>query len=164
MKGIRDAVALALVLVLQSTVVSRLGIGGVRPDLLVAFVVYFGWMRGPIAGSLGGFGIGLIEDLDASGPLGLNALCKTVVGFLVAKAGFRVHRSNVAVRFAFFSLAMLAHDLVYFAVTSLGDPMLFLKQIVWIAVPSAVLTAIVALLLLGLVERFTRRPLLADEI
>lgn len=163
MRGVRDVFVLAAALVLQSAFLSRIGIGGIRPDLLVAFVVYFGWVRGPIAGSLGGFGVGLIQDLDAAGPLGLNALCKTVVGFLVAKAGFRVHRSNVAVRFAFFSLAMVAHDLLYFAVTSLGDPLLFLKQIAWIAVPSAVYTAVVVLLLLGLIERFTRRPLLADE-
>lgn len=164
MKGFRDAIVLAGALILQGTLLRRIEIGGIRPDLLVAFVVYFGWMRGPIAGSLGGFGVGLIQDLDASGPLGLNALCKTVVGFLVAKAGFRVHRSNFAVRFAFFALAMVTHDLLYFAVESLGDPMLFVKQIVWVAVPSAIYTAVIVLTLLGLVERFTRRPLLADEI
>ncbi|HEX7079182.1 MAG TPA: rod shape-determining protein MreD [Candidatus Eisenbacteria bacterium] len=164
MKGVRDAFVLLIALVLQAAFLYRIEIGGIRPDLLVAFVVYFGWMRGPVAGALGGFGVGLIQDLDASGPLGLNALCKTVVGFLVAKAGFRVHRSNVGVRFAFFSLAMLAHDLIYFSVTSLGDPILYLKQMVRVAVPSAFYTGVVVLALLLLVERFSRRSFLADEV
>jgi len=163
MRGLRDAVILGVVLVLQTAFLYRLEIAGIRPDLLTAFVVYFGWMRGPVAGSIGGFGIGLIQDLDASGPLGLNALAKTVVGFAVAKAGFRVHRSNLGVRFFFFLLAMITHDVIYFAALSAGDAGLFLKQMVFVAVPSALYTTIVTLFLLGFAERFSRRPLLADE-
>jgi rod shape-determining protein MreD len=163
MKGVRDAVVLGVALVLQSVFLYRLEIAGIRPDLLVAFVVYFGWMRGPVAGSIGGFGIGLIQDLDASGPLGLNALAKTIVGFAVAKAGFRVHRSNPGVRFFFFLLAMIAHDVIYFAASSTGDAGLFLKQMILIAAPSALYTTIVTLFLLGFAERFSRRSLLADE-
>jgi rod shape-determining protein MreD len=161
--GVRDTFALIVVLALQSTVLYRMEIGGVRPDLLVAFVVYFGWMRGPVAGTLGGFGIGLIQDLDASGPLGLNALAKTVVGFLVAKAGFRVHRSNVAVRFAFFFAAMLVHDLIYYGVATGGDPGEFVRQMFFRGAPTALYTTTVTLLLLAVAERLTHRSLLADE-
>lgn len=163
MRGVRDTFALIVVLALQSTVLYRMEIGGVRPDLLVAFVVYFGWMRGPVAGTLGGFGIGLIQDLDASGPLGLNALAKTVVGFLVAKAGFRVHRSNVAVRFAFFFAAMLVHDLIYYGVATGGDPGEFVLQMFLRGAPTALYTTTVTLLLLAIAERVTHRSLLADE-
>jgi len=162
-RGIRDAAVLVVAMVLQSTFLYRVEIAGIRPDLLVAFVVYLGWMRGPIVGTLGGFLVGLVQDLDAQGPLGLNALSKTIVGFAVAKAGFRVHRADIGVRFAFFLFAMIAHDIVYFAASSLGDPWLFLRQMATIAVPSALYTALVVLLLIGLVEFFWRRPLLADE-
>jgi rod shape-determining protein MreD len=154
---------LAAALVLQSSFLYRVELGGIRPDLLVAFVVYFGWMRGPIAGSLGGFGIGLLQDLDAQGPLGLNALAKTIVGFAVAKAGFRVHRSNLGVRFALFLLAMMTHDIIYFAVSTSGDALLFLKQMALVALPTALYTAVVVLVLLGVLERFSRRSLLTDE-
>jgi rod shape-determining protein MreD len=163
MKGVRDAAVLVVALVLQAAFLYRFEIAGIRPDLLVAFVVYLGWMRGPVVGTLGGFFVGLIQDLDAPGPLGLNALSKTIVGFAVAKAGFRVHRANAGVRFAFFLFAMLAHDIIYFAASSLGDPWLFVKQIATIAAPSALYTALVVLVLLGLVEFFWKRPLLADE-
>jgi rod shape-determining protein MreD len=162
-RGFRDAVVLVIAMVLQAAFLHRFEIAGIRPDLLVAFVVYLGWMRGPIAGTLGGFLVGLIQDLDAPGLLGLNALSKTIVGFAVAKAGFRVHRADVGVRFAFFMFAMLAHDIVYFAASSLGEPWLFVKQMFTIALPSAFYTALVVLVLLGLVEFFWRRPLLADE-
>lgn len=163
MKSVRDVVVLIVAMILQATFLYRFEIAGIRPDLLVAFVVYLGWMRGPIAGAAGGFLVGLIQDLDAPGPLGLNALSKTIVGFAVAKAGFRVHRASVGVRFAFFLFAMLAHDIVYFAAASLGDIGLFLKQMLTIALPSALYTAVVVLLILALVENVWKRPLLVDE-
>ncbi len=163
MRGIRDGLVFVAVLILQSTVLYRLEIGGIRPDLLAAFVVYFGWMRGPIPGTLAGFGIGIVQDLDASGPLGLNAFAKTVVGFLVAKAGFRVHRSNLGVRFSFFMIAMLVHDLLYFGIATNGDAGAFLREMTFVALPTALYTTVVTLFLLSFSERFTRRPLLADE-
>jgi rod shape-determining protein MreD len=162
-RGARDGIVLAIVLILQATVVYRMEIAGIRPDLLVAFVVYLGWMRGPIAGTAGGFIVGLIQDLDAPGPLGLNALSKSLVGFLVAKAGFRVHRSNLGVRFAFFFMAMLVHDVVYFAVSTAGDFGKFFVQMFAVALPSALYTAAIVLAILMLVETVSKRLLLADE-
>lgn len=163
MRGLRDGTVLLIVWVLQATVLFRIEIAGVRPDLLVAYVVYLGWLRGPIVGTAGGFGVGLLQDLDAPGPLGLNALSKSIVGFLVAKAGFRVHRSNTGVRFAFFSFAMLLHDVVYFAVATSGDLTRFFLQMLTVALPSALYTTIVVLLIVSLVERLSKRLFLGDE-
>jgi len=162
-RGMRDGIVLAIVLILQATVVYRMEIAGIRPDLLVAFVVYLGWMRGPIAGTAGGFIVGLIQDLDAPGPLGLNALSKSLIGFLVAKAGFRVHRSNIGVRFAFFFVAMLMHDVVYFAVSTSGDLGKFIVQMFFVALPTALYTTAIVLLILTLVESVSKGLLLTDE-
>jgi len=164
MKGLRDGIVLLVVLILQATVAQRIAIAGVRPDLLVAFVVYFAWMRGPVSGVVGGFTVGLLQDLDAPGPLGLNALAKTVVGFIVAKAGFRVHRSNVGVRFFFFLVAMLVHDVIYFGVYTAGEFGAFMRQFVFVAIPSALYTTVLVLLLLTTAERFSRTLLLTDEV
>ena len=164
MKWVRDGFVLLVALVLQSTVLYRIDIAGAHPDLLVAFVVYLAWMRGPVTGTMAGFAVGLIQDLDASVPLGLNAFAKSLVGFLVAKAGFRVHRSNAGVRFAFFFIAMLVHDIIYFAVATGGDLGAFAKQMVLNAVPSALYTALIVVILLGIVEALSRRLLLADEV
>jgi rod shape-determining protein MreD len=164
MRSLRHALVLLSVLILQATLVNRISIAGVRPDLLVAFVVYFAWMRGPVSGVAAGFSVGLLQDLDAPGPLGLNALAKTVVGFLVAKAGFRVHRANVGVRFFFFLSAMLVHDVIYFGVYTAGEFGAFVRQFLFVAIPSALYTTVLVLLLLSTVERFSRTLLLTDEV
>ncbi len=163
MRGVRDTIVLLVVLILQATVAHRIAIAGVKPDLLVAFVVYFAWMRGPVSGVVGGFMVGLMQDLDAPGPLGLNAFSKTVVGFLIAKAGFRVHRSNVGVRFFFFLFAMLAHDVIYFGVYTAGDFGAFVREFLFVGIPSALYTTVLVLLLLSTAERFSRTLLLTDE-
>ncbi|HZE19583.1 MAG TPA: rod shape-determining protein MreD [Candidatus Angelobacter sp.] len=164
MKNLRDVFLLIIVLILQGTIVNRIAIAGVRPDLLVAFVVYFAWMRGPVPGVACAFTVGLLQDLDAPGPLGLNALAKTIVAFLVAKAGFRVHRSNLGVRFFFFLFAMLVHDVIYFGIYTGGELGAFAKQFLFVAIPSALYTTIVVLLLLSTAERFSRTLLLTDEV
>lgn len=163
MRGVRDVVILLVAFALQATVAHRIAIGGIRPDLLVAFVVYVGWMRGPIAGTIAGFCVGLYQDLDATGPLGLNAFSKSIIGFLVARAGFRVHRSNVGVRFVFFLTAMLLHDLLYFAIDTAGDLGALARQMALRTLPASLYTAVCVLLLLRVAERFSGRPLLADE-
>jgi rod shape-determining protein MreD len=163
-KSVRDLTVLLVVLILQATMAQRISIAGVKPDLLVAFVVYFAWMRGPVSGVAAGFTVGLLQDLDAPGPLGLNALAKTVVGFLVAKAGFRVHRSNVGVRFFFFLLAMLVHDVIYFGVYTGGDLAAFLRQFAFVALPSALYTTVLVLVILSTMERLSRTLLLTDEV
>jgi len=163
-KNLRDLFLLIVVLILQGTLSNRIAIAGVRPDLLVAFVVYFAWMRGPVPGVACGFAVGLMQDLDAPGPLGLNAFAKSVVAFLVAKAGFRVHRSNLGVRFFFFFFAMLVHHVIYFGVYTGGELSAFLRQFVFMAIPSALYTTVIVLLLLSTAERFSRTLLLTDEV
>jgi rod shape-determining protein MreD len=163
-KWARDALLFLAVLVLQSTVLYRVEIASIRPDLLVAYVVYIAWMRGPVPGTIVGFSVGLLQDLDAPGPLGLNALAKSVVGFLVAKAGFRVHRSNVGVRFAFFFIATVVHDVIYFGAITGGDLGDFMRQMVSVGLPTALYTAVVAILLLQIAEAVVKRPLLTDEV
>ena len=154
MKNLRDALLLLAVLILQATVADRIAIAGVRPDLLVAFVVYFSWIRGPVSGVVAGF---ITQPLE-------NALAKTIVGFLVAKAGFRVHRSNVGVRFFFFLFAMLVHDVIYFSVYAAGEFGAFLRQFFFVAIPSALYTTVLVLIILTTVERFSRTLLLTDEV
>src|SRR2546425_10866737 len=65
-------------------------IDGVAPDIPVVLVVLLAIRRGPEAGCLVGFALGLVADVLAGGPLGLHALSKALVGSRrgVSRAGF----------------------------------------------------------------------------
>ncbi|MDW7674104.1 MAG: rod shape-determining protein MreD [Bacillota bacterium] len=87
---------LALVsLVLQSTVFSYLAIAGVKPDLLLIAVVFFSFIRGHRHGAVLGFCYGLLEDLVVGRFIGLNALIKMTIGFLVGLTEGKIYKENL---------------------------------------------------------------------
>ena len=81
----RRLLVLAAVLV-QSTVLARLRLAGVRPDLLVLAVVSVAVATDPTTGAVFGFVAGLVADLLFDLPVGVSALVYTAVGFAVAAA------------------------------------------------------------------------------
>jgi rod shape-determining protein MreD len=77
-----SALLLAASVLLQSTVLSKAAIGGVRPDLTFVILMFVAIRRGPMVGQLGGFAAGLAEDLVSLAPLGYHALLRATTGFL----------------------------------------------------------------------------------
>jgi rod shape-determining protein MreD len=70
-------------LVLQSTLLEEFKVAGVKPDLLLVFVVFWALFHGKREGAKMGFIFGLAEDLFMSKFIGLNILCKMAVGYMV---------------------------------------------------------------------------------
>ena len=71
-----------LFILLQITLLGLISIKGVRPDLIVLFVVGRALSGGPTAGLMWGFGIGLLLDAVSGTQLGLGALAYTLAGFV----------------------------------------------------------------------------------
>jgi rod shape-determining protein MreD len=73
---------LAVSVLLQSTVLRAVAIRGVRPDLTFVLLMFVAIRRGPMVGQLGGFAVGIAEDLVSLAPLGFHALLRATTGFL----------------------------------------------------------------------------------
>jgi rod shape-determining protein MreD len=74
---------LVVAVLVQSTVLARLTLAGVRPDLLVLAVVSVAVATDPATGAAFGFVAGLVADLLFDLPVGVSALVYTAVGFAV---------------------------------------------------------------------------------
>lgn len=83
--------------VLQGSVLPHLQVAHVRPDLLLVLCLTAGLLRGPRAGAVTGFWIGLAQDLLAGRFLGLFALSKAALGALGGFAAQRIYRDRVVV-------------------------------------------------------------------
>src|SRR5580700_8925716 len=85
-------------------------------DLPLLVTIYFsvGW-RNPIAGTVTGAVIGLVQDALTSRPLGINGISQCVVGFCAASLGVKIDVENPGTRllinFAFTLHHMLALNL-----------------------------------------------------
>lgn len=72
------------VVVLQVLVLNRLRLWGAIPDAVLLFVVVQALRGGRLAGSVSGFAAGLLLDFLAyPATLGLNAVLKTIAGFVL---------------------------------------------------------------------------------
>ena len=71
-----------IVLLMQIFLSNLLSIGGVRPDFLIIFVLYFAVIYGSFKGVLSGFSIGIIISIfDGGLTVGLLSLIYSIVGY-----------------------------------------------------------------------------------
>ncbi len=82
-----------LFVLVQETLMLRLRIGGVHPDVMVLLPILAGIVAGPARGATVGFGAGLVADLFLPTPYGLSALVGCLLGFGVGMAVVAVDRS-----------------------------------------------------------------------
>jgi rod shape-determining protein MreD len=75
-------VLLAACVVLQSTILGRIAILGVRPDLALVVLVFVALRRGSMTAQVAGFASGIVEDLVSVSPVGFHMLLRTLIGFL----------------------------------------------------------------------------------
>ncbi|HEX3794544.1 MAG TPA: rod shape-determining protein MreD [Acidimicrobiales bacterium] len=84
-----------VVLMVQSTVMLSVRIGGVHPDLLWLLPITAALLDGPETGALVGFWSGLAFDLTLPTPFGLSALVGCVLGFSMGMATAAVDKRAV---------------------------------------------------------------------
>jgi len=133
-------------LLMQAVVADRIALGSVAPDFVVLVVLFFALYRGSVRGAIFGFVVGFLEDLGNPEYLGLNALVKSVMGFLVGDAGRKTFPDNAFLLFVLFALAALGHDVVYLLVyhwPHIGSAFL---RIFTEALPCAIYTAFIGAL------------------
>lgn len=72
---------------IQLTLLSRLGLPGATPDLVVVTVAALALAMGPVQGATAGFAAGVLVDLapPADTLLGVNAIVYLAVGFVIGR-------------------------------------------------------------------------------
>jgi rod shape-determining protein MreD len=73
---------LSVAVVLQSTILGKIAIAGVRPDLALIILVFVSLRKGSMVGQVSGFASGILEDFMSVSPLGFHPLMRTVIGYL----------------------------------------------------------------------------------
>lgn len=115
----RSALAVLALLLLQTTFVPFLSIGGFLPDPLLLWVVYVAIRRGHMEATITGFLVGLLQDAVSMQFFGLSALTKTIAGFV---AGYFFNDNSTeqtlgSYRFlTILFLSSFVHNIVYYGI------------------------------------------------
>jgi rod shape-determining protein MreD len=104
--------AIALALVLQTTLTRFIVRGTVAVDLVLVVVVYVALSSGSVTGLLAGTFAGLIQDSLSTGVIGIGGLAKTLVGFLAGIIGTQFIVARPLPRFVVFFAATVLHQAV----------------------------------------------------
>lgn len=127
-------------------------------DLPLLAVIFFSVSRrSPIAGSVTGAVIGLIQDLLTNQPIGVNGIAKTIIGYAASSIGIRVDVENLTTRLLMnFGFSLLQSVLLFLINRNLlgvhGYRPAWLHEIL-----RAVLNTAVAIPLFLLLDRFKQR-------
>lgn len=155
MKHLRNGLVLILALLVQASWGHSIGIGGIRPDLVILVLVYIGIQEGQVMATLFGFASGFLLDVYDPQAMGVNSLANTVVGFLVGTTRVQVVAEELRVQALIFFCATLARDLVYFLCTNGTDLLATMSAMFRIGLGTAIYTTIAGLLIcLALAVRF----------
>jgi rod shape-determining protein MreD len=116
---IRSALVALALLLLQTTFIPYLSIGGFLPDVFLIWVVYVAIRRGQMEATITGFVVGLMQDALSMQFFGLSALTKTVAGFV---AGYFFNDNSTeqtlgSYRFlTILFLSSFVHNIIYYGV------------------------------------------------
>ncbi len=156
------AVSIVTALLLQVTVIGRLPLPGVAPDLVLVLVVAFALAEGPMSGLVTGWVAGLLSDALAAHELGRLALAFAVAGYVTGMLQDETERSTLQPFGAVALGALLALGTYLSVGILLGDPSVTLHALsrsLVSAVPyDVVLTPFIVPLVAGLVRRLDPDP------
>ncbi len=126
-------------------------------DLPVLVVIYFAVSRrSPIAGTLIGLIIGMIQDAMTHLPLGINGIIDCILGYLAASIGVRIDVDNPGTRlmmnFIFILFAGVLHVLILRRLLGMHETWFWLQELV-----RAIVNALIGVILFALLDRLRRR-------
>jgi rod shape-determining protein MreD len=154
--------ALGTAVVLQASLLARLGLPGATPALLLVVVLTFAMSAGPAAGAIIGFSAGVLVDLapPSAGSLGQTAAIYAIAGFLAGFIELKPGRADLQSVATVSGLsvgvvvaqALLASLIGSPEVTWSIVPVLLLTQLLYAAVLSLFVIPIVGMLYRGAAE------------
>ena len=143
--------ALLGVCVLQSTVIPRMAIGGIQPDLFLVLVFGLSLSTGVEVATAAGFLIGLYQDALSGAPLGLNAFTLSLIGFLVSRLSRLLKTAQTPMRLGLLFLAGVISGLTTLLVLrffQVSRPLT--STILWTVLPGAFYTSLLGAALLAI--------------
>jgi rod shape-determining protein MreD len=103
-----------LVVILQITLVNLIAFFNVKPDLIMIFLAARALLKGPTAGVMWGFGMGLLLDALSGGLMGLGSLVYSLSGFICGQIGANKISGRLHYLLALLLATLVAHALLLY--------------------------------------------------
>ncbi|MGE5613379.1 MAG: rod shape-determining protein MreD [Bacillota bacterium] len=146
-----------LFLLLQTTLLQYAEIYGVKPNIIIVFIVVTALLRGGAEGGAVGFFAGLALDMMFGGVLGFHALLGLYLGIAAGSVNKNLFRENMLVVIFFTFVFSIAYESLVFIINNImsGDIKL-LYAFTSVILPEAVYNSVMVAFILPLLIRADR--------
>lgn len=150
---IRTSITWVVVAFVGDTMLGPLiDIKGVAPDFSVIALVILALATGAGPATIGGFMLGLVQDLSNPTLLGLQALCKSCLGYSVGSLRGRLVYGVPLVEGLVVGIAVFSHDFFFLLVQSMLSDEQFLLPLFTRTIPAAFYSGLVGIPVIRLAE------------
>ncbi len=111
------ALLIIFVVLIEAAALSNWYLLPATPDIMLIVLLYISMHNGPIVGQVTGFSSGLLIDFLSSSPFGLNALIRTILGFISGVMHLNLHSKGVFIPVLVAFIATLSKALLLFLVS-----------------------------------------------
>jgi rod shape-determining protein MreD len=140
------------VLVIQSTLVPLIRIGGIAPDVLLAYMIIWCMHHDRSQGVILGFCGGMLHDLMGGGTLGVYALSKSLACYAACSLPRSKYSHDFSLVGIMLFLAIFIHQLIHTLFVSREAAAGFLSLFFRYGVPSMLYTLLFGMSAYGLIQ------------
>jgi rod shape-determining protein MreD len=150
-----------LLIPFQASLIDKISLGGIKPDLALAVLFVIGLLTGPAEAAAAGMGIGLLQDIASASLIGFSGLTRGLVGLAAGLLGTRVIDSSSPAVVPFLALFSLAEGVLIMSFLQATDGAVpFFSLVIGRLLPQAIYTSLLGLLVLRLASRKKVLPML----
>lgn len=143
-------------IILRDTIFNDLSIFGGKPDFILILTVFYAIFNGYKKGALIGVGLGLLEDLMMGRFIGVNMICKGLIGLIFGHLQKTLYKENFLMPLVCMFVASLINSLVYFVLCLFIGSNVYVTEMILSAIPDALYTMCFAPILYLIVYRMNK--------
>jgi len=146
MKILLKGAIIVVALLIQLTLINSITILGLKPDLIMVVVIIFSLLKGEKEGAISGFASGLLQDIFSTGILGINALAKTVVGFICGILKEKIFHEHILflIPVITFVASLIQNILIFFLLRAFGIEYSLAWSLKQVALPEALYSSLLS--------------------
>lgn len=152
------AAIITVCFLLQSTIMRKLAIGNICPNLLLVVTASFGFMRGTKSGMYVGLTCGLFIDLFWGGLLGFHMLLFVIIGYFNGSFQRLFFDEDIKLPIGLIAVSELSYGIaVYFFGYMLQGDFSFGTHLFQVIIPELVYTILVTLVLYQIILHINKK-------
>ena len=143
--------------IIQVTLLDAVNLFGIKPDILLGLVLFFGFRWGGIAGFVIGLFSGFTKDIFSGTPFGIDTFSFALTGIVAGVLGRIFYaETTLAQLFLSFWTAFLNHIIYFVVYNTFSHPLSLSDAMRFVILPSSAYTALSSVIIFFILRKSFR--------